>query len=70
MYLIVVIVLYFSQPDTDECLRSNGGCEQSCSNTIGSFICSCFSGYELDINGLDCSSKSDKVCNSLVITNC
>ncbi len=24
-----------------------GGCNQNCTNTIGSFFCVCFSGYEL-----------------------
>lgn len=34
--------------DIDECARNNGGCEQVCENTIGSFKCSCSKGYALD----------------------
>ena len=33
--------------DIDECERSNGGCSHLCSNTIGTYTCSCFDGYEL-----------------------
>ena len=43
--------------DSNECNTMNGGCEHSCSNTIGSFVCSCFAGYELDTNDRNCSSK-------------
>ena len=31
--------------DTNECLNTNGGCEQLCINTDGSFYCTCNSGY-------------------------
>ena len=41
----------------DECAINNGGCEQMCNNTIGSFYCSCGSGYQLDENGMNCSGK-------------
>lgn len=36
--------------DIDECALANGGCGQICSNTLGSFECSCEDGYVL---GLD-----------------
>ena len=47
----------FSLPDVDECTINNGGCEQLCSNTIGSFICTCGSGYQLDENGINCNGE-------------
>lgn len=31
--------------DTNECLNDNGGCQQVCTNTNGSFQCSCNLGY-------------------------
>ena len=31
--------------DTNECLNNNGGCHQICTNTNGSFLCLCQSGY-------------------------
>ena len=49
-------VFYYSS-DVNECDIHLGGCEHVCSNTVGNFICSCFSGFELDPNGLNCSSK-------------
>ena len=44
--------------DINECNTGNGGCEHNCTNTIGSFTCSCDTGYQLDENGLNCSGKN------------
>ena len=33
--------------DINECVDDNGGCEDICTNTIGSFYCSCEEGFEL-----------------------
>jgi len=40
--------------DTNECLTDNGGCDAQaiCTNTPGSFSCSCKSGYSG--NGFNC----------------
>ena len=35
--------------DINECLIDNGGCNQICLNTQGSFTCSCGTGYILDV---------------------
>ena len=35
----------FPTIDINECEVSNGGCEQICTNTIGSRVCSCRSGF-------------------------
>ena len=43
--------------DIDECATNNGGCESDCTNTIGSFSCSCGTGYKLDGNGLNCTGE-------------
>ena len=40
--------------DVDECATNNGGCEHYCTNTIGSFVCSCYTGYTLDGDGRTC----------------
>ena len=40
--------------DVDECLTNNGGCNQTCTNTIGSFECSCSTGFTLAPNNQDC----------------
>ena len=33
--------------DTDECSVNNGGCNQTCTNSQGSFKCSCGDGFNL-----------------------
>ena len=38
--------------DVNECDKDNGNCSQMCTNTDGSFNCSCNSGYLLDSDGL------------------
>ena len=61
--------------DIDECEIDNGGCEQNCENTIGSFHCSCGSGYILhnvtqcDVNecqdvGLMCNGNCENTIGS------
>lgn len=30
-------------------------CSQRCSNTIGSYVCSCYEGYQLDSDGETCN---------------
>ena len=46
---------WFLIKDIDECASDNGGCSQTCTNTEGSFECSCGTGYSLAIDGLDCN---------------
>ena len=43
--------------DTNECLLSNSGCSQLCTNTIGSYQCNCRNGYQLNTNGIDCDGQ-------------
>ena len=43
--------------DTDECLTDNGGCNQTCTNTLGSFECSCDTGFTLAADNLNCEGK-------------
>lgn len=40
--------------DIDECQKQNGGCSHRCSNTEGSFKCSCPPGYKLDSDQKTC----------------
>ena len=57
VHRLCVCILNYSLAisDTNECLSRNGGCAHNCSNTDGSFVCSCVSGYELGTDGMACN---------------
>ena len=44
-------------PDINECASNNGNCSQICSNTVGSYMCSCMTGYVLDVDGTTCNGE-------------
>ncbi|XP_066270954.1 fibrillin-2-like [Branchiostoma lanceolatum] len=44
--------------DINECTTLNGGCSQTCTNTIGSYNCSCTEGFVLDLDGHNCTGTS------------
>ena len=44
--------------DINECVRGTDGCENTCTNTFGSFYCSCNTGYALAPNHKNCIGKS------------
>jgi fibulin 1/2 len=48
--------------DIDECATNNGGCAQTCTNTVGGFTCSCGPGYVLDANGYTCDTTDVNEC--------
>ena len=43
--------------DIDECAEGSDGCVQSCTNTVGSYECSCTTGYRL--------ASDDHRCNGM-----
>ena len=43
--------------DRDECASNNGGCQHICQDTVGSYQCSCQSGFTLHENGYDCKES-------------
>ena len=45
----------FPSIDINECDDNDGGCEQICINTDGSFQCGCRSGFTLNNDGRTCS---------------
>uniref|UniRef100_H2ZHT6 Metalloendopeptidase n=1 Tax=Ciona savignyi TaxID=51511 RepID=H2ZHT6_CIOSA len=51
--------------ERDECADSNGGCQQQCVNTLGSFKCGCYPGYELSRDGVTCEAA----CGGYVTTS-
>ncbi len=44
---MIINIPVFFVIDVDECLTSNGGCDHSCTNIIGSYNCTCTDGYSL-----------------------
>ena len=47
--------LTFLPSDIDEFCNGTHNCSQICTKTNGSFICGCYSGYLLDIDGATCN---------------
>ena len=45
----------YNVADINECDKDNGRCNQICTNTFGSYYCSCEEGYTLDFNGFNCT---------------
>ena len=60
-----VFIVTLLLPDINECETINGGCEQICTNAIGSFVCSCGTGYLLDGNGFNCTGTLPHITGQL-----
>ena len=43
--------------DINECSTNNGGCAHGCTNTIGSYHCTCLTGYILASDQRACNGK-------------
>jgi len=57
--------------DVNECLVNNGGCQQLCSNRVGSFSCSCQSGFSLASDGKFCNDVDEcKTPGTCAVGNC
>ncbi|XP_017705536.1 PREDICTED: signal peptide, CUB and EGF-like domain-containing protein 1 [Rhinopithecus bieti] len=51
--------------DVDECQDNNGGCQQICVNTMGSYECQCHSGFFLSDNQHTCIHRSNEGMNCM-----
>ena len=51
------LIICIISTDVDECSTSNGGCDQVCTNAIGSFNCSCNEGFSLNADGITCDGE-------------
>ena len=60
------IIFFFT--DINECDTNNGGCEQICNNTAGSYYCSCDFNYHLDVDGHACLPGNGTNSNSTTST--
>ena len=47
--------------DVNECTAETHQCQQVCQNTIGSYMCTCNSGFVLDGDGRTCRGMPKKV---------
>ena len=47
----------FGCDDINECVEGTDQCAQNCHNNIGSYTCSCNTGYELNNDGFRCDGK-------------
>ena len=54
---LLMFSLFLSYSDTNECETANGGCNQYCTNTIGSYTCSCGSGWVLGVDNHICNGR-------------
>ena len=48
---------FYHEIDINECDVHNGGCQHTCTNSDGSYSCSCNDGYTLDVDDEGCSRK-------------
>ena len=44
--------------DIDECVAGTHRCEHNCTNTVGSYTCSCRDGYSLSADGRRCNGTN------------
>ena len=56
--------------DINECDTDNGGCNQTCTNTHGSFQCSCEEGFTLAADKLDCDGEFDLSTVAIMVDFC
>ena len=50
--------------DINECSTNNGGCAGTCTNTAGSYYCTCSSGCTLGSNGHVCNGRLYNYCSA------
>ena len=53
--------------DIDECATNNGGCDQNCHNTAGSYYCTCNTGFLLDDDDHGCSGEYHFILKTIAI---
>ena len=61
---------YLFHSDIDECERGTDGCDHNCTNTDGSYYCTCMDGYILQSDNHTCTGDSSNVTNLLCTYIC
>lgn len=49
---------FFFLLDINECTTGSNRCSQNCHNAVGSYACSCYSGYRLNSDRISCRGKA------------
>ena len=52
--------------DINECIQGLDGCEHNCTNTNGSYYCTCINGYELETDNHTCIGNYVHTCTSYI----
>ena len=63
-YFNFFVIIINQKIDIDECIEGTSGCNQVCSNTLGSYECSCERGYELDTDNHTCTDIDECIINN------
>ena len=54
--MITIYIHHSLHVDINECSTNNGGCSDNCTNTLGSYLCSCtVTGYTLNDDKHNCT---------------
>ena len=53
-----VCIGFIFHSDTDECSEGTSGCDHNCTNTDGSYYCTCTDGYELETDNNTCTGDN------------
>ena len=56
-YGYLLLLQFLIPTDIDECSENTDNCSQICTNTIGSYQCSCNDGYTRDSDGHTCNGE-------------
>ena len=51
------MIAFFMHEDVNECTMGTCNCTQLCINNIGSYTCTCNSGYNLDADNHTCNGE-------------
>lgn len=57
LIVITNLISYNNCLDYDECVQNEGICSYQCKNTLGSYICLCPDGFQLNNDLYNCDSK-------------
>ena len=60
-----IFMLSLMTKDENECQNNNGGCQDNCVNTVGSYICSCREGFLLQRDKHSC--KEGKTFHDVIL---